>query len=206
MTKYNTDLSVARLNENGIAITAGWLTVYSVEPGQREFQTVAMEYLAAGVGLPTLSYADKPDLPGDGLALVRSADEKRWEAVPDYRGTTAYSTENGQSEVVAVIGELPDSLTLLEPSTPYDKWDGGQWVTDTAAQHQDAVAAAEQQKHDRCTDAQSVIAGWQTDLQLGVITDGDKARLISWRSYIRLLQAVDTSTAPDINWPELPED
>ena len=37
-------------------------------PKQREFQAVTMEYLAAGVGLPAFSYADKPALPGDGFA------------------------------------------------------------------------------------------------------------------------------------------
>jgi len=206
MTKYNTELPIAKLNKNAIATTAGWLTLYSVDPDQREFQAVTMEYLAVGVGLPTLSYVDKPDLPGDGLALVRSADEKRWETVSDYRGVTAYSTVNGQSDVVAAVGELPDSLTLLEPSTVYDKWNGEQWVTDTVAQHSDMVAAAEQQKQSLLTDAQEVIAGWQTDLQLGVITDEDKERLISWRSYIKVLYAVDTSTAPDITWPEVPAD
>lgn len=205
MSMYNTELQAAKLNKSGIATEAGWIIVYSVEPELREFQGVAMEYLAVGVGLPTLSYADKPELPGDGLALVRSADGKRWEAVPDYRGLTAYSTENGQSEVVTFAGELPDSLTLLEPSTPYDKWDGAQWITDMAAQHADDVAAAEQQKQALLTDAQNHTAGWQTDLQLGVITDEDKESLISWRSYIRQLQAVDTSAASDIDWPVPPQ-
>lgn len=205
MNKYNTDLPGAKLNKDGVATVAGWLTVYNVEPQQREFQAVTMEYLAAGVGLPAFSYTDKPALPGDGFALVRSADEKRWEAVPDYRGMTAYSTETRQPDIITFVGELPDSLTFLAPATSYDKWDGNQWVTDTAEQHADAIAAAERQKQALLSEAQNVISGWQTDLQLGVINDEDKECLIHWRGYIKLLQSVDTSTAPDIEWPVKPE-
>lgn len=205
MSKYNTDLPVAKLNKNGITTAAGWLTVYSVEPEQREFQSVTMEYLAAGVGLPAFGYADKPELPGEGLALVRSADEKQWETIADYRGLTAYSTATGQPEIIAFLGELPDTLTLLAPATPYDKWDGNQWVTDTAAQHADEVAAAERQKQALLTEAQQQITGWQTELQLGIISDDAKASLILWMNYIKAVQAVDTSKVPDINWPEPPE-
>ncbi len=205
MNKYNTELPVAKLNKNGIATAAGWLTVYSVEPERREFQSVTMEYLAAGVGLPAFGYADKPELPGEGLALVRSADEKQWETIADYRGLTAYSTETGQPEIIAFIGELPDSLTLQAPVTPYDKWDGNAWVTDTEAQHADEVAAAERQKQALLTEAQQQIAGWQTELQLGIISDEDKASLIIWMNYIKAVQAVDTSKAPDITWPDKPE-
>lgn len=206
MSKYNTELPVAKLNKNGIATAAGWLTVYSVEPQQREFQSVTMEYLAAGVGLPAFGYADKPDLPGDGFALVRSADEKQWENIADYRGLTAYNTDTGQPEIIAFLGELPDTLTLLAPVTVYDKWDGSQWVTDTAAQHANEIAVAEQQKQALLSEAQQQITGWQTELQLGIISDDDKARLISWMNYIKAVQAVDTSKAADISWPELPED
>lgn len=205
MSKYNTELPLAKLNKNGIATAAGWLTVYSVEPHQREFQTVTMEYLAAGVGLPAFGYADKPDLPGEGFALVRSADEKQWETIADYRGQTAYSTETGQPEIIAFLGELPDTLTLLAPVTAYDKWDGSQWVTDTEAQHADEIAVAEQQKQALLSEAQQQITGWQTELQLGIISDDDKASLIIWMNYIKAVQAVDTSTAPDIQWPDKPE-
>ncbi|HBV6392385.1 TPA: tail fiber assembly protein [Klebsiella aerogenes] len=204
MSKYNTELPLAQLDTSGINTVAGWITVYNVEPEQREFQSVTMEYLVAGVGLPAFGYADKPELPGDGLALVRSADEKRWEAVPDYRGMTAYSTETGQPEIIAVIGELPDTLTLLKPATPFDKWDGGQWVTDTVAQHADAIAAAERQKQALLNEAQQQIAGWQTELQLDIISEEDKASLVIWMNYIKKLQAVKTEFAPDINWPQKP--
>lgn len=204
MSKYNTELPAADLNKSGIAIAEGWLTVYSIEPEQREYRSASMEYLPVGVGLPALSYADKPELPGDGLALVRSADGKRWESVPDYRGQIAYSIESGKPETVLSLGDLPNNLTLLAPDTPYDRWDGHQWVTDTAAQRESEVAEAEQIKQSLLTEAQSKIATWQTELQLGIISDDDKARLITWLNYIKAVQAVDTSKVPG-GWPDKPE-
>ncbi|ASG64592.1 hypothetical protein CEW81_16795 [Kluyvera genomosp. 3] len=44
----------------------------------------------------------------------------------------------------------------------------------------------------------------QTDLLLGIISDEDKDKLITWRTYIKALEAVDTSSAPEINWPPTP--
>lgn len=68
-----------------------------------------------------------------------------------------------------------------------------------------AIAEAEQKKSQLLAEASEVTAGWQTDLLLGTISDEDKAKLIEWRAYIKELEAVDTSSAPDINWPAPPE-
>jgi len=45
---------------------------------------------------------------------------------------------------------------------------------------------------------------WQTQLTLGIITDADKATLISWMKYAQAISAVDVTAAPDIEWPEIP--
>lgn len=49
MSKYSTDLPTATLNDAGLAVTAGWLTVYSIEPVQREYQQAVLEYLPEGL-------------------------------------------------------------------------------------------------------------------------------------------------------------
>lgn len=204
MTKYSTELPAAQLNKGGVATTAGWITVYCIEPDQNEFTSVSMEYLPVGVGLPALSYIDKPELPADGFALVRSQDGKAWESKPDFRGATAYSTLTRQPQVVLLIGDLPDGMTLLAPQTDYDIWDGEKWVTDNDALHAADVTAAEGKKATLLRDAQSKISGWQTELQLNIISDEDKAKLIEWMGYIKALNAVDASAAPDIEWPGQP--
>ena len=84
-------------------------------------------------------------------------------------------------------------------------WHGGEWVTDTEAQHAADVEAAEQQKAALLLEAQATIGLWQTELQLGIISDEDKACLIDWMNYIKAVQAVEVSKAPMIMWPDKPE-
>ena len=66
------------------------------------------------------------------------------------------------------------------------------------------IGIAEQQKAQKLSDAQSKISLWQTELQLGIISDEDKANLIDWINYIKQLQVMDTSLAPNVDWPVEP--
>ncbi|EPT4025517.1 tail fiber assembly protein [Enterobacter roggenkampii] len=70
--------------------------------------------------------------------------------------------------------------------------------------HAVAVQEAENRKAQLMAEAAEMTRDWQTDLLLGIISDEDKASLITWRSYTKKLEAVDTSSAPDISWPERP--
>ena len=78
-------------------------------------------------------------------------------------------------------------------------------MTDEDAQKSGQVMEAQQKKAVLLAEAQSTISLWQTELQLGIISDDDKASLITWMKYIQALNAVDTSTAPDTEWPVKPE-
>lgn len=69
---------------------------------------------------------------------------------------------------------------------------------------EEAVSYAEQQKAALLLEAQETISLWQTELQLEIISDEDKANLITWINYIKEVKAVDTSTAPYITWPTPP--
>lgn len=193
------------LDENGYATTDGQITVYNYDGETREYLTSSVEYLVAGFGIPAHSSTDAPGDHKDGFAIRRNADLTGWEYVADHRGETIYSTETGKPVTVSYLGEYPEGTTTKAPSTPYDKWDGGKWVTDKDAQHAADVAAAEQHKVNLLNAAKSQISLWQTELQLGIISDDDKAALISWIGYIKAVQAVDTSTAPEITWPEQPQ-
>lgn len=46
---------------------------------------------------------------------------------------------------------------------------------------------------------------WPSKLALGRLSDADKALFNEWLDYLDALEAVDTSSVPDINWPEPPE-
>ncbi|HEG1687070.1 TPA: tail fiber assembly protein [Enterobacter cloacae] len=195
----------AKMNGEQIATAAGDVTVYNYDGETREYLSSSVEYLPEGVGIPANSCMDAPGESKEGFAICRTADFTTWEYVADHRGETVYSTETGESVIVSLPGDYPEGTTTLAPATTYDKWDGSEWVTDTEAQHAADVEAAEQQKAALLLEAQATISLWQTELQLGIISDEDKASLIAWMNYIKAVQAVDTSKAPDITWPEKPE-
>lgn len=66
------------------------------------------------------------------------------------------------------------------------------------------IAEAEQQKQSLLAEANSAIAPLQDAVDLGMSTEAEAAALQAWKKYRVLLNRVDTSTAPDIDWPEKP--
>ncbi|HBK0787381.1 TPA: tail fiber assembly protein, partial [Escherichia coli] len=131
---------------------------------------------------------------------------KGWSHEEDHRNETVYSTENGAAVTVDYIGAIKDGYVTLSPLTPYDKWDGEKWVTDTEAQHSAAVEAAEAQRQSLIDAAMASISLIQLKLQAGrKLTQPENTRLNAVLDYIDAVTATDTSTAPDVIWPELPE-
>ncbi|TLU69599.1 tail fiber assembly protein [Enterobacter sp. MF024] len=198
-------MAQAELNNDLIATVEGDITVFNYDGKTREYLHSSVEFLAVGVGLPANSCTDAPGESKDGFAICRTADFTAWEYLPDHRGETVYTTETGEEAIISHPGDYPENTTKLAPATPYDTWNGSEWVTDAEAQHAADVEAAERHRAALLIEAQATIGFWQTELQLGVISDGDKASLIAWMNYIKAVQAVDTSNAPDITWPDKPE-
>ncbi|EES5893677.1 tail fiber assembly protein, partial [Escherichia coli] len=131
---------------------------------------------------------------------------KGWSHEEDHRNETVYSTENGAAVTVDYIGAIKNGYVTLSPLTPYDKWDGEKWVTDTEAQHNAAVEAAEAQRQSLIDAAMASISLIQLKLQAGrKPTQAETTRLNAVLDYIDAVTATDTSTAPDVIWPELPE-
>ncbi|MBS9206340.1 tail fiber assembly protein [Escherichia coli] len=194
----------AVLNSEIIATKAGNIIVYNYDGKTREYISTSNEYLAIGVGIPAYSCLDAPVTRKAGYAICRSMDLNSWEYVPDHRGEIVYNTETGESKEITAPGDYPENTTTIAPLTPYDKWDGEKWVTDINAQHVAEVEAAEQQKSVQLLFAKEKIILWQTELQLGIISDEDKEKLMSWVNYIKAVQAVDTQKAHNIIWPKKP--
>ncbi|HCN7021467.1 TPA: tail fiber assembly protein, partial [Escherichia coli] len=131
---------------------------------------------------------------------------KGWRHEEDHRNETVYSIENGAAVTVDYIGAIKDGYVTLSPLTPYDKWDGEKWVTDTEAQHSAAVGAAEAQRQSLIDAAMASISLIQLKLQAGrKLTQPENTRLNAVLDYIDAVTATDTSTAPNVIWPELPE-
>ena len=67
------------------------------------------------------------------------------------------------------------------------------------------IANADAEKQNRLSYATNKIVVWQTKLLIGrTLTDSESAKLNAWMDYIDAVQAIDTSTAPDIEWPVAP--
>ncbi|WP_174865209.1 tail fiber assembly protein [Pectobacterium polaris] len=203
MSNYSTQIKNAELNEHGLAINTGWITVYHVNAATREYQSASYEYVMQGVGLPADSYADEPQLPPSGQALRRSADGKAWEQVPDYRGRTVYSTETRQAQAVTQFGELPENMTFLAPATEFDQWNGASWVTNPEAQQLAVTKGLQQELAARRATANTRIAELNYAVDLAIATDEEQERLTQWKIYLVTLNRIDL-TAASVVWPEAP--
>src|SRR5699024_9718826 len=196
----------AELNSELIATMAGEITVYNFDVMSREYISASTEYLAIGVGIPAYSCLDAPGAYKAGYAICRSADFNSWEYVPDHRGEIVFSPETGESKEITVPAYYTENTTTSAPITAYDKRDGEKWVTDTEAQHSAAVDAAEAQRQSLIDTAMASISLIQLKLQAGrKLTQAETTRLNAVLDYIDAVVATDTSTAPDVIWPELPE-
>lgn len=85
-----------------------------------------------------------------------------------------------------------------------DKDGNPSWKDIPAPTHKQLVDALESQRKLLLAEADVITADWRTELALNIIYDDDKAKLTAWMKYIKAVKAVDTSTAPDVSWPEKP--
>nr|DAZ68534.1 MAG TPA: tail fiber assembly protein [Caudoviricetes sp.] len=195
----------AILGKDGYALNDGEIIVHNYDGETREYISTSTEYLSVGVGIPACSCLDAPGAHKAGYAICRSVELNSWEYVPDHRGETVYSTENGLKVTISDIGEYPENTTTIAPLTPYDKWDGEKWVTDTEAQHRAAVYAAEAQRQSLIDAAMASISLIQLKLHAGrKMTQEETTRLNAVLDYIDAVESTDTSNAPDIEWPVSP--
>ena len=200
------DTKEITLDENGFATEAGFITVYNYNGETREYISSSLEFLPFGVGISAHSCLDAPGSNKAGYAICRTVDLNSWEYVPDHRGEIVYSTKTGESKEITAPGDYPENTTTIAPLTPYDKWDGEKWVTDTEAQHSAAVGAAEIQRQSLVDAAMASISLIQLKLQAGrKLTQAETTRLNAVLDYIDAVTATDTSTAPDVIWPVPPE-
>lgn len=158
--------------------------------------------ILAGTGMPRYSTMTLAPVANDGCVVCW--DGSTWNQVEDLRGKIAYKKSNLTTKTILTLVPLDDAYTLLVPATTYDKWDGTQWVTDVEAQHAADVAAAAQMKTALRSAAAAEIEWRQYAVDKGIATDEESAALDEWNMYLVKLMRIDTSNAPDIEWPATP--
>lgn len=191
------------LDKNGLAKSAGTMTIYNFDAVSGEFTGSSDEFLAQGVGLPANACITEP--PATEAGRVAFYRDGSWLDVADHRGETVYLVTDGAAILIDVPGDYPADTTPLKPATAWDKWDGEKWVTDPAEEKAAAIKEAIERKAVLITEANSTTQAWQTQLRLDMITDADKASLMAWMKYVQDVQAVNIHEAPDITWPQKPQ-
>ncbi|SMG51799.1 tail fiber assembly protein [Cedecea sp. NFIX57] len=189
-------------DENGNALETCVVAVSGFEPETGEFVATYDVRIIAGTGIP--GFSTLMVAPAANLNHAAYWNGVEWEQVIDLRGTVAYDKGTGTAVVVKTIGSLSDKLTSIAPETSYDKWDGEKWVTDVVAKKAGDISDAELKRQTLLSDANNITADWRTELTLGIISNSDKEKLVAWMEYIKAVKAVDTSTAPEIDWPIAP--
>ncbi|EJW6141626.1 TPA: tail fiber assembly protein [Escherichia coli] len=198
-------MAEAQFNSDMIAVVAGAVIVYNFDGSTREYHSSSVEYVAVGVGLPAHSCIDAPGGSKDGFAICRTADFTSWEYVADHRGETVYCKETGKPVIISDLGDYPQDSTPEVPETPYDKWDGQKWVTDSVAKRKADIECAGELQQQLLSEVDDITSDWRVTLMLGDISESDKTKLSTWMAYKSEVKAVDISTAPDVTWPVKPE-
>ena len=78
------------------------------------------------------------------------------------------------------------------------------WVDEPPLSPEQKISDAENMKATFRAKADSEISWRQDAVDAGIATDEETSTLTQWKKYRVLLMRVDTSTAPDIEWPTPP--
>lgn len=102
---------------------------------------------------------------------------------------------------IGTDGEL--TLSDSKPSQ-WHTWDSdtNEWCISADAQ----IKLADNEKSRLIQDANDYINSkqWPGKAAMGRLKDTEKAQYNAWLDYLDALEAVDTSKAPEITWPEIP--
>ncbi|HAY0340992.1 TPA: tail fiber assembly protein [Escherichia coli] len=177
--------------------------IYNLLAGTNEFIGEGDAYIPPHTGLPANSTdIAPPEIPAGFVAVFNSENES-WSIVEDHRGKTVYDVASGDALFISELGPLPENVTWLSPAGEYQKWDGVSWVKDEEAEKLFRIREAEEKKARLIQEATDNIAILQDAVNLEIATTEENSQLDSWRKYRVLVSRIDTSTAPDIVWPEL---
>ena len=180
------------------------VTVYHISDDTGELAGFEELSIPPHTGLPACCTQITPPEIGPGEAAVFNIAAGLWSLIEDHRGKTVYSTVSGEPIEISALGELPEGVTTKAPADKYQKWDGDNWVDDTEAKHLAEVSNATELLTELMREANAKIAPLNDAIELGIQTEEEITKLAEWKKYRVALNRIDTSTAPNIVWPEIP--
>ncbi|MDF3827799.1 MULTISPECIES: tail fiber assembly protein [unclassified Pseudocitrobacter] len=186
-------------DDKGLAIQTGEIRCFYYDAVTFEYSGWSDEFINIGVSMPGDSTDIEPGEDVVGKAAVFN--DAGWEYQADHRGETVYSIEDGTTSTVDYIGDIKAGFTAVAPATPYDKWNGSEWVVDDSAEQAAIVAANDVKKSQLRATADNEIEWRQDAVDAGIATEEETAALAEWKKYRVLLMRVDTA---DPEWPTPP--
>lgn len=155
---------------------------------------------------------------GLGITFLKSTSGIDWYDCQKYFSPSTVKVSFDDSGIIRQVSQdisslFPMNMSVAEvdaSGVPDDVSANGKWFFDgkkiTAYQptQSELIAQADATKSSLMTAANEMIAPLQDAVDLGMATDEEVAQLTAWKQYRVLLNRVDTSTAPDILWPEIP--
>ncbi|WP_421234214.1 tail fiber assembly protein [Aeromonas enteropelogenes] len=197
-------MSQLKYDESGFALESGWELCHCCDYLTGAYIGIQEQYVSIHCGLPAHAYLDPPPEHGDGEWPRRRKRDEPWSILPDLRDQTAYHIDTKEAREITEIGPLREHETLLKPSSPYDAWDGLQWVADPEAETAAALAAATATRSALLAKANQHIAVLGDAVDLGMATEAEQNTYNAWRRYRVELTRLDLTVTP-IVWPEKPQ-
>lgn len=120
---------------------------------------------------------------------------------------SAYDATNSWPEDAIEVSD--DTFQTYISAAPEGKVRGSingepKWVDVPPLTSDENLTAAANKKSILISEASAVIAPLQDAVDLEMATNSEKDSLVVWKKYRVLLNRVDISSAPEIDWPELP--
>ena len=182
------------------------IRIFNLRADTHEFIGAGDAYIPPHTGLPANSTTlAPPDIPAGQVAIFND-NKQEWTLSEDHRGEIVYNTDTAQTVFIDAPGSLPENTTTQPPDVPYPLWNGNEWVSDATAEHAGQVANATELKSSLMLEASERIATLQDAVDLGMATDDEQNQLTAWKTYRVELSRVNPEDAPDIGWPDKPND
>ncbi|POP42997.1 phage tail protein [Superficieibacter electus] len=131
-------------------------SIFNISPDTKEFIGESDVYVAPNTGLPEYCTLITPPEAPAGFTPVWG--DEQWELVEDHRGQVVYDKQYGNEVIVSELGALPESTTVISPSSTFDRWNGESWQPSITDAKQAKVAGIKAQR-DAVTADYIIISG-----------------------------------------------
>lgn len=112
-----------------------------------------------------------------------------WDGVTEWQPPEGTQAIRCGENLCGIGGTYKDGVFTVPPAPEVPK--------------EDLISQADQKKASLISEASQAISILQDAVDLDMATDEEKTQLTAWKKHRILLSRIDTSKAPDIDWPEI---